>query len=316
LLEVFIEEAAEVLETISEYLPRWCEDPSDKVALGEVRRAFHTLKGSGRMVRALVIGELAWAVENLLNRVLDRSIDVGEPVKKLVGDVVALMPALVEEFAAKAQRQRDDVDRLAANAHALARGQLPEPDPQGGIALERPTREDVNEDVLDPQLLEIFRNEAEAHLAALVNFLADCAQRLPQQVTDALQRALHTLKGSAHMAGILPMAEIATPMERMVKEFKANLIQMDLAEAELLRTAEQLLRRGLDNLERDPLAAIEGADEFIAQVHALHQARLADAGERGDNEQGEPRDPGMIALFLSEGMNILLDAEELLQSWR
>ncbi|QGZ32574.1 Hpt domain-containing protein [Stutzerimonas stutzeri] len=316
LLEVFIEEAAEVLETIGEYLPQWCADTADKNALGEVRRAFHTLKGSGRMVRALIIGELAWSVENLLNRVLDRSIDASEAVKTLVGDVVALMPALVEEFAAKAQRQRDDVDRLAANAHALAKGQPTDPDPTGGVALDEPAPEPVVEDVLDPQLLEIFRNEAEAHLTTLVDFLADCAQRLPQPVTDALQRALHTLKGSAHMAGILPMAEIATPLEKMVKEFKANLIQMDLAEAELLHAAEQLLRRGLDNLERDPLAPIEGADAFIAQVHALHQARLAEAGERGENEQGEPRDPGMIALFLSEGMNILLDAEDLLHSWR
>ena len=316
LLEVFIEEAAEVLETISEYLPRWCADTTDKDALGEVRRAFHTLKGSGRMVRALIIGELAWSVENLLNRVLDRSIDASEPVKKLVADVVALMPALVEEFAAKAQRQRDDVDRLAANAHALAKGQPTDPDPQGGVALGEPLQDSAVEDVLDPQLLEIFRNEAESHLTTLVDFLADCAQRLPQPVTDALQRALHTLKGSAHMAGILPVAEIATPLEKMVKEFKANLIPLDMAEAELLHAAEQLLRCGLDNLEHDPLAPIEGADEFVAQVHALHQARLTDASERGDNEAGEPRDPGMIALFLSEGMNILLDAEDLLRSWR
>ncbi len=316
LLEVFIEEAAEVLETIGEYLPRWCSDTADKDALGEVRRAFHTLKGSGRMVRALIIGELAWSVENLLNRILDRSIDASEPVKKLVADVVALMPALVEEFAAKAQRQRSDVDRLAANAHALAKGQPTDQEPQGGATLDEPAQKTVVDDVLDPQLLEIFRNEAESHLTTLVDVLADCAQRLPQPVTDALQRALHTLKGSAHMAGILPVAEIATPLEKMVKEFKANLIPLDLAEAELLHAAEQLLRSGLGNLDRDPLAPIEGADAFIAQVHALHQARLEEVGERGDNEQGEPRDPGVIALFLSEGMNILLDAEDLLQSWR
>ena len=316
LLEVFIEEAAEVLETIGEYLPRWCADTADKDALGEVRRAFHTLKGSGRMVRALIIGELAWSVENLLNRVLDRSIEPSEPVRKLVTDVVALMPVLVEEFAAKAQRQRDDVDRLAANAHALAKGLPTDPEPSGGATVDEPAAAPAVEDTLDPQLLEIFRNEAEAHLTTLVDYLADCAQRLPQPVTDALQRALHTLKGSAHMAGILPVAEIATPLEKMVKEFKANLIPMDLAEAELIQAAEQLLRRGLENLEHDPLAPIEGAEAFIARVHALHQARLADVSERTNSEQGEPRDPGMIALFLSEGMNILLDAEDLLHSWR
>ncbi|WP_313085949.1 Hpt domain-containing protein [Pseudomonas sp.] len=320
LLEVFIEEAAEVLETIAVYLPQWTADTADKAALGEVRRAFHTLKGSGRMVRALIIGELAWSVENLLNRVLDRSIEAGTPVKALVADVVALMPALVEEFASKAQRQRDDVDRLAANAHALAKGLPTDPGPQGGVAPEAPVPESVpeivSEDVLDPQLLEIFRNEAESHLRALVDFLADCAQRLPQPVTDALQRALHTLKGSAHMAGILPMAEIATPLEKMVKEFKANLILMEQAEAELLHEAERLLRRGLDNLDSQPLQPLEGAEAFIARVHAQHQARLAGRDEAGANEQGEPRDPGMIALFLSEGMDILLDAEDLLRRWR
>ena len=68
-----------------------------------------------------------------------------------------------------------------------------------------------------------------------------------------------TLKGSAHMAGILPVAEIATPLEKMVKEFKTNLIQMDLAEAELLHEAESLLRQGLVNLDHEPLAPIEGA---------------------------------------------------------
>ena len=313
LLEVFIEEAAEVLETIGEYLPRWNADSLDKEALGEVRRAFHTLKGSGRMVRALVIGELAWSIENLLNRVLDRSIDASEPVNVLIGDVVSLMPELVEEFAAQAQRQRDDVDRLAANAHALAKGQAIAQGQHGDVA---PEVAPVAQEVLDPQLLEIFRNETEAHLASLVDFLADCAQKLPQPVTDELQRALHTLKGSAHMAGILPVAEIATPLEKMVKSFKANLIQIDLEEAELLHRAEQLLRCGLGNLDDAPLAPIDGADVLIAQVHALHQSRLADAEVRVSNEHGETRDPAMIALFLSDGMTILLDAEDLLRSWR
>jgi len=315
LLEVFIEEAAEVLETIGEYLPRWAADAADNEALGEVRRAFHTLKGSGRMVRALIIGELAWSVENLLNRVLDRSIEASAPVKTLVADVVALMPALVDEFAAKAQRQRDDVDRLAADAHALAKGQLPQPAAEPGVDSDV-GQQGLDAGGLDHQLLEIFRNEADAHLKALVGFLADCAQQLPQPVTDNLQRALHTLKGSAHMAGVLPIAEIATPLEKMAKEFKTNLIAMDLEAAQLLHEAEQLLRLGVDNLANDPLAPIEGAPEFIERVHALHQARLAEANSRGENEQGEPRDPGMISLFLAEGTNILLDAEDLLHRWR
>lgn len=343
LLEVFIEEAGEVLETIAEYLPQWQADTANKEALVEVRRAFHTLKGSGRMVRALVLGELAWSIENLLNRVMDRSIEPSAPVQQVVLDVVALMPALVEEFAAKAQRQRDDVDLLAATAHALAKGltppksnapaaqqvaepvgvddatevvahdQVPDDEP---IAGDSPIDEPLDGEPLDPQLLEIFRNEAETHLDTLVGFLADCAQELPQPVTDSLQRALHTLKGSAYMAGILPVAEIAAPLEKLVKEFKTNLIQVDLAAAELLSTAEGLFRAGLDNLESQPLAPIPGAEAFLARVQALHQERLASAEDERQAQSGETRDPQLIGIFLAEGMDILLDAEDLLRKWR
>lgn len=60
LREVFLEEADEVLQILREYLPQ-VGRPDDPSALGDVRRAFHTR--GGRMVRALVLGELAWAVE-------------------------------------------------------------------------------------------------------------------------------------------------------------------------------------------------------------------------------------------------------------
>ncbi|MCR4508281.1 Hpt domain-containing protein, partial [Pseudomonas sp. 32.2.56] len=329
LLEVFIEEVGEVLETIGEYFPQWCADTDNKDALSEIRRAFHTLKGSGRMVRALVIGELGWAIENLLNRVLDRTITPGAEVQQVIADVVALMPALVDEFANKAQRQRDDVDLLAVTAHALAKGRtLPKPEapvelvaePEGSPVATTETSAAVvaedNDDGLDPQLLEIFRNEAEMHLDTLVGFLADCAQELPQQVTDDLQRALHTLKGSASMAGIQPVAEIASPLEKLVKEFKTNLIPMDLAEAELLSSAEKLFRLGLEQLESHPLAALPGASEFLERVQKLHNDRLEHAESNRQSEPGEKRDPQMISIFLAEGMDILLDAEDLLRKWR
>ncbi len=328
LLEVFIEEVGEVLETIAEYLPQWRADTENKTALTEVRRAFHTLKGSGRMVRALIIGELGWAIENLLNRVLDRSIQPDEDVQEVIADVVAIMPSLVDEFAAKAQRQRDDVDALAATAHALARGQRrPKPEAPATVQAADAVGEiaavggaavaSADIEALDPQLIEIFRNEAETHLDTLVGFLADCAQELPQEITDNLQRALHTLKGSAHMAGILPIAEIATPLEKLAKEFKTNLIPFDLAEAELLHTAEQLFRLGLDQLESNPLAPIAGAAEFLERVNKLHHERLESAqSARHDPEGTDKRDPQLIGIFLSEGMDILLDAEDLLRKWR
>jgi len=121
LREIFIEEAGEVLDTINTYLPKWIENNSDKNSLTEVRRAFHTLKGSGRMVRALVLGELAWSIENLLNRVIDKTINVSTELFDLIQQVVHLVPELCAEFAQLKQRHRNDVDFLAATAHAMSK---------------------------------------------------------------------------------------------------------------------------------------------------------------------------------------------------
>ncbi|SEM80918.1 chemosensory pili system protein ChpA (sensor histidine kinase/response regulator) [Pseudomonas sp. ok272] len=302
LREVFLEETDEVLQVLREQLPLWVANPADLTALGELRRAFHTLKGSGRMVRALVLGELAWALENLLNRVLERSVEPDPPVQGLLAEVVALLPELIAEFAANAQRQRDDVDRLAARAHGLAKGM---PD--------SPTADDSG---ADPQLLEIFRNEAETHLASLNRFLDLAAEHVPLAASDDLQRALHTLKGSASVAGVVPIAELAAALDQLAREYKAHRLALDLDEVELLLEAEGLLRRGLRQSKDDPSRAIDGAHALIERTHALLAERLVAVHNSPSSGVRIKRDPQLINNFLAQGMDILLDAESLLQRWQ
>jgi chemosensory pili system protein ChpA (sensor histidine kinase/response regulator) len=67
LLSIFLEEANEVLATINEHLPVVRATPGNQEALVTLRRSFHTLKGSGRMVGLTDLGEAAWAVEQVMN---------------------------------------------------------------------------------------------------------------------------------------------------------------------------------------------------------------------------------------------------------
>ncbi|MGM0434335.1 MAG: Hpt domain-containing protein, partial [Pseudomonadota bacterium] len=115
ILEIFVEEADEVLETIQQHYPAFRADHENHQALGEVRRAFHTLKGSGRLVGATSIGELAWSVENLLNRVLDRSIQPGERIMSLLDRVIERLPGLIQSF--RDGEATGDVDDLMNEAH-------------------------------------------------------------------------------------------------------------------------------------------------------------------------------------------------------
>jgi chemosensory pili system protein ChpA (sensor histidine kinase/response regulator) len=121
ILEVFAEEADEELQSIQQQLPAWLSNPENRDALQTTRRSFHTLKGSGRLVGASVIGEFAWAIENLLNRVIDGTVAASAEVHSLMQDVLEVLPGLVSESTRSGGRPQD-VSALEGRAFALAAG--------------------------------------------------------------------------------------------------------------------------------------------------------------------------------------------------
>jgi len=67
MLSTFIEEAQEVLGNIIAQVMRLNVSPYDAEAFTSIRRSFHTLKGSGRMVGLTDLAEPAWEIEQTLN---------------------------------------------------------------------------------------------------------------------------------------------------------------------------------------------------------------------------------------------------------
>ena len=90
--------SGEVLERVDQWLPQWAAEFSNEEALTEIRRAFHTLKGSGRIVGANVIGELAWSIENMLNRVMDGTVEPNQQIAALTREARIAVPALCQAF--------------------------------------------------------------------------------------------------------------------------------------------------------------------------------------------------------------------------
>jgi chemosensory pili system protein ChpA (sensor histidine kinase/response regulator) len=67
LREIFLEEAREVVQNGMNALQILSEEPKNVAELTTLRRAFHTLKGSSRMVGLNEFGEAAWSLEQVLN---------------------------------------------------------------------------------------------------------------------------------------------------------------------------------------------------------------------------------------------------------
>ena len=121
LMKLFIEEAHEELGKIQRGFPLWYQNPLERESLLTVRRCFHTLKGSGRMVGARELGEFAWSIENLLNRVLDNTLSRSPPILDTLRAAVAALPELVAQLESGAAASADVVS-ISSRAHALAAG--------------------------------------------------------------------------------------------------------------------------------------------------------------------------------------------------
>jgi chemosensory pili system protein ChpA (sensor histidine kinase/response regulator) len=67
LLDIFLEEAREVIGNGKTAVAALAQEPGNLEELTTLRRAFHTLKGSSRMVRLNAFGEAGWSYEQMLN---------------------------------------------------------------------------------------------------------------------------------------------------------------------------------------------------------------------------------------------------------
>src|SRR5690606_10533379 len=142
LLDIFIEEAHCVLDAIHEGLSTLV--PSDsQTSLVDIRRGFHTLKGSGRMVGLSDFGEAAWEVEQTLNRWLQLEHPVTAPLHALLSDAHRVFTTWVEQIESGGSHALD-FSALAAEAERL-RGDSDADTPAIASAAALPLSEDDQE---------------------------------------------------------------------------------------------------------------------------------------------------------------------------
>ena len=83
LLEIFLEEVREVIDTGVGAVVALEANPADALEQASLRRAFHTLKGSSRMVGLMAFGNAAWSFEQLHNNWLAEQKPADAPLMQL-----------------------------------------------------------------------------------------------------------------------------------------------------------------------------------------------------------------------------------------
>jgi chemosensory pili system protein ChpA (sensor histidine kinase/response regulator) len=224
MLSIFLEEFDSVREQLGRRLEQWLQDSTDTKAPAELRRGFHTLKGSGRMVGALEVGDFAWAFEDLLNKFMDGKVPSGEPLieatRQAVGALTGLRARMLGE---PTELDATAISALTAFARQLAGGEQPDPaslqnlipEPMPEPAAEAPAEleELLGSGVLDPTLKQLMIGEIRGYLAELEHFVEALVAGSNPAVNANLVRAVHTLAGTLAMAPLGQETEVARALE-------------------------------------------------------------------------------------------------------
>ena len=99
LRDIFLEEAREVVQHGQDAVAALVEDPADLGQQTTLRRAFHTLKGSSRMVGFTEFGEAAWAMEQMMNSWLAEQKPARPELLQLAGSALEGFGRWVEDIA-------------------------------------------------------------------------------------------------------------------------------------------------------------------------------------------------------------------------
>lgn len=275
LREVFVEEVQEILAQLRARMPAFDQPEPAPEALAEVRRAFHTLKGSGRMVGATEIGEFAWAIEQLLNRCIDGSRPIDAEVREITRAAVDLLPEAASAFR-DGRAVPGAAAELAERARRAAAG--------GGDALP-----------------EIFSSDARTQLARMRAVL-DGEQDDPAQVL----RALHSLRGSAAVVGEQRVATLAAEAERQLRERGIERALRDPELRRLLADSVAAIERWLAGTPYVPVDDPSQAAELLARWQGQGGSAAPAQADEGET---------LAAAAAVEALDVLEAAEQAARQW-
>ncbi|MBO9827533.1 Hpt domain-containing protein [Xanthomonas sp. A2111] len=257
---VFLEEFDEELVNLGTLLPAWRAVPGHMESLRPIRRVFHTLKGSGRLVGARVLGEFSWKIESMLNRVLDGSRPASPAVVAMVEQAYAVLPQLNAALRGNGTVQAD-LDAIQAVAERIAAGEdaFYFATPQASAAPRAGTPASV-----DSVLREILEAEVATHLETVHAWLQDA----PQPATEALLRAVHTMSGAFAMTDVPEITAVTGPAESYVKR---ALAAGSVPSSEGVRALEDAARAVADTIAelQAPSPVIPPFTELSQRLRAL-----------------------------------------------
>jgi chemosensory pili system protein ChpA (sensor histidine kinase/response regulator) len=306
--EIFLEEMQEEIDSLRNGENVWLAEPTQLSSLITLRRSFHTLKGSGRLVGAGVLGEFAWKVEDMLNRVLDSTIEPHEGVQAVIHHAITALPQLLAALKGEGEPTAP-LSAIMQTAEEVAAGQFTHVEDHLSTATEMVrrvvlrriprsqataaavpeasfTEEHTAADhraMAEPVVFEpgieppqmppvdpVLLEILRSEVAQYLHTIRSAIQRsdIELPIGEDLLRAVHTLHGAIAMVDIQPLTQLLSPLESLFKRLRALNIALPSEGVRMLEQTVDLVDHVMGQFDAEQ-PKLPNADVLAAQITAL-----------------------------------------------
>jgi chemosensory pili system protein ChpA (sensor histidine kinase/response regulator) len=335
LLGVFLDESGQVLDRILAGAGTCRVRPGDVEALTAIRRGFHTLKGSGRMVGLNELGNVAWHLEQVINRWLDEH-------RPATAELLDLIEEAHDSFAAW-------IISLKHTGHArIEAGALIEKTAKLGAGTAPPEAASVmiGDAAIPAEQFAIFSEEALQRLRTLRGEVSYLNERPEEAARDDFVLAAHALSEISRGVGLVGIADLAYSLELLLRASIEGSVRIDGIEFVLIDRAVALLgqvlqtvfnRQQLSQSEREAMASLaselhvalsdsfEGfagrkeippsLEEVPTEAAFMTPGPVAKAA-RERRSIRDDIDPHLVQVFLDEATELIPHVGAELRDWR
>ncbi len=297
LMEIFTREASEHVGAIRELVARMRDEGGNGEFDETLPGILHTLRGSALMAGATAISNLAERLENHIERLIEERLPAQGGLLDLLEDSCRAIDASLHSLGeGKVPEEMADDEALLARIAAL--DELLDMPPEPVVPELTPQQQ------AEMELRQVFAEEGEEILARYLEHLQQWrGTPSDDSPAETLERELHTLKGSARVAGVAAIADIGHVLESLLIEVLAKRVAPSESLFDLLDEAYRTLSMMVEQVK----AGDQPVDvpELIARVREFVTASQSAEQEAPLTEQREGRpDGGQVVRFPAQGKRV------------
>ncbi len=291
----FLDEVRGYLPIILHKIEVYQADPKELEAIKEAYRYSHSIKGSASMIDLPGLSLIASYLEEVLEGFTSGELKMGKQALGRLRKMVVQIELFIDGLGSGNLNEQ----RLLKDATYIYRRMCGLPKDKDKEAEERAIQKCVKEvdttsgeekkstdsppeatnyqDDISPELLDVFRMEAEEHMQSVTSQLAGLIQQpSDSEALQAVRRSVHTLKGASGAVGLSSIAHLTHRMEDLLERLSDERVTIDARSLDLLfdssDTLEDMLSGGI---EKDRL------HQILRDLYRRYSVLLGDDATEG-----------------------------------